>query len=88
MLRLEQKIQFPCERYITPNIVKRLTLKHIFWKAKTFLKKLEYRFLVKSTKIENTLLSYNTIISEANIKTNTMVSTKWTYQKERSFASK
>ena len=88
MLRLEQKIQFPCERYITPNIVKGLTLKHIFWKAKTFLKKLEYRFLVKSTKIENTSLSYNTIISEANIKTNTMVSIKWTYQKERSFASK
>ena len=88
MLRLEQKIQFPCERYITPNIVKGIILKHIFWKAKTFLKKLEYRFLVKSTKIENTSLSYNTIISEAHIKTNTMVSTKWTYQKERSFASK
>ena len=44
-------------------------------------------FWVESTKIENTSFLYNTAISEANNKTNRMVSTKWTYHKERSFAS-
>ena len=74
-------MQFPCERYITSDIVKRLTLEQIFWKTKTFLKKLEYRLLVESTKIENTSLTYNSVISEANVKTNRIVSTKWTYYK-------
>ena len=32
---------------------------------KTMLKKLEYRFLVESTKIENTWFSYKTAMSEA-----------------------
>ena len=49
-----------------------LTLKQIFWKTKTFFKKLEYSFLVKSTKIEN--ISDKTAKSEANVKTNRMVS--------------
>ena len=48
---------------------------------------LEYRFLVESTKIENASFPYKTAISEANVKTNRMVSTKSTYHKERSFAS-
>ena len=61
-------------------------LKQIFWKTKTFLKKLEFRFLVESTKIENALFPYKTAISEANVKTNRMVNEKWTYHKERSFA--
>ena len=43
------------------NVFNNLTLKQIFWKTKTF-KKLEYRFLVKSNKIEKasfpTKLSY------------------------------
>ena len=50
-------------------------------------KKLDYRFLVESTKIENTSLPYKIALSEANFKTYRMVSTKWTYHKERSFAS-
>ena len=54
---------------------------------KTFFKKLEERFLVENTKIENASLPYKTAISEANVKTNKMVSTKLTYDKERSFAS-
>ena len=45
------------------------TLKRIFWKTKTFFKKLEYRFLVESTKIENASFPYKTAISEANVKT-------------------
>ena len=36
---------------------------------KTFFKKLEYRFLVEITKIENASFTYKTTISEANVKT-------------------
>ena len=36
------------------NVLNTLTLKQIFWKMKTSLKKLEYRFLVETTKIEST----------------------------------
>ena len=36
---------------------------------------------------ENALFPYKTAISEANDKANKMVTTKWTNQKERSFAS-
>ena len=60
-----------------------VTVKQIFWKTKTFSKKLVYHFLVESTKIENVSHPYKT----ANGKTNRMLSTKWNYHKERSFAS-
>ena len=53
---------------------------------KTSSNKLEYRFLAESTKIENRSFTYETVTLEANIKTNRMLSTKWTYQKEGSFA--
>ena len=47
-----------------------LTLKKIFGKTKAFFKKLEYSFLVQSTKIENTSFpSYKTTKSEANVRT-------------------
>ena len=54
---------------------------------KTFFKKLEYCFLLENTKIEDASFPYKTTISEANVKKNRMVSAKWTYHKERSFAS-
>ena len=41
-----------------------------------FFKKPVYPFLVESTKIENALFSYKTVISKANIKTNEMISKK------------
>ena len=63
------------------------TLKQIFWKKKTFFKKLEYHFLVETTKIENALFPYKTAISEGNFKTNRMVTTKRTYHEDWSFAS-
>ena len=50
-----------------------LTSKQIFWKTKTFFKKLEYRFLVEATKIENTAFPSKTALSEANVKTNKIV---------------
>ena len=46
------------------------------WKMKTFLKNLEDHFLVENTKIENASFSYKSVMSEANVKTNRMVSTK------------
>ena len=50
-------------------------------------KKLEHCFLVESTKIVNASFPYKTAISEVNVKTNRMVTTKWPYRKERNFAS-
>ena len=37
---------------------------------------MEHRFLVERTKIENTSFPYETATSEANVKTNKMVTTK------------
>ena len=37
---------------------------------------MEYCFLVESTKIENTTFPYKSALSEANVKTNRMGSTK------------
>ena len=64
-----------------------LTLKQISSKTKNFFKKIECRFWVESNKFESASFSYKTALSEANIKPNSIVTTKWTYQKERSFAS-
>ena len=47
-------------------------------KRKTLYKKLEYRFLVESNQIENTTSPCNTALSEANVKTKRMESTKRT----------
>ena len=69
------------------NVFNTLTLKQTFWKTKTLYKNLEYCLLVESTKIENALSSKKPAISEANVKANRMMSTKWTYRKEWSFAS-
>ena len=63
------------------NVFNTLTLKQIFWKTKTFLKQLEYRFLVESTNIENASFSYKSVILETNVKTNRMVNAKWSYPK-------
>ena len=57
-----------------------------FLENENFFQKPGVPFLVESTKIENASFPYKTAISEANVKTNKMVTTKWTYQKERSFA--
>ena len=65
------------------NVLNTVILKWIFWKTKTFIKKLEYRFLVESNKIENASFPYKTAISKANVKANEMATTKWVYQKER-----
>ena len=61
------------------NVFNTLTLKQIFWKTKTFFEKLENRFLVESTNIENASFLYKAAISEVNVKTNRMLSTKWEF---------
>ena len=38
-------------------------------------------------KIEKASFPYKIAISEANVKTNRMITTKWAYHRERSFAS-
>ena len=58
-----------------------------FLENENLFQKLEYRFLIESTKIENASFLRKTAISEANVKTNGMVSTKWTYPTERTFPS-
>ena len=55
------------------NVFNSLTLKKIFWKRKTFFKRLEYRFLVEGTKTETTSFLHKTVISETNVKTYRMV---------------
>ena len=47
--------------------------------------KLEYRFLVESTKIENTSFPYNTVISEASVKINRMDEYKMDVSQRREF---
>ena len=69
------------------NVFKALALIQIFWKTKTFFNKLEYNFLVETSKIENASFSFKTTLSEANVKTNRIATTKRTYHKEWSFAS-
>ena len=58
-----------------------------FLKNKNLFQKLEYRFLVETTKIENKLFPFKTALSEASVKTNRIVTPKWIYHKEWSFAS-
>ena len=43
----------------------------------TVFEKLEYCFLVESTKIENRSFPYKTAISETNVKKNKIVNAKW-----------
>ena len=63
------------------NVFDNLALKHIFWKTKTFFKKLKHRFLVKSSNIENAPFPYKSIIAEANVKANRMGNAKCTNHK-------
>ena len=50
------------------NVFNTLTLKKVFCKKKTFFRKLDFRFLVESTKIEIAIFSYKTVLPEANVK--------------------
>ena len=58
-----------------------------FLENENLFQKTGVHFLVETTKIENTSFPFKTALSEANVKTNRMATTKWTYHKEWSFAS-
>ena len=49
--------------------------------------KMEYRFFIEHTKIKKASFPYKTAVSEVNVKTNKMLTTKWAYHREWSFAS-
>ena len=51
------------------------TFSILTFEKETFFKKLEYRFLAESTKIENARFPYKTAMSEANVKINRIEST-------------
>ena len=87
VLRLRYQYVFIWQSVKNLNVFNTLTLKQIFWKTKTFFKKLEYRFLAESAKIENASFPYKSPIPEVNVRTNRMVSAKWTCHKKRNFAS-
>ena len=59
----------------------------IFRKTKTLFQKTVVLLLVEATKIENTSFPFKAAPSEANVKPNRIATTKWTYHKERNFAS-
>ena len=86
-LRLRDRHVFMWQSVKVLNVFNALTLIQIFWKTKSFLKKLKCSFLVETTKIESTSFPFKTALSETNVKTNRMATTKWTYHKEWSFAS-
>ena len=68
------------------NVFTALSLKQIFLETKIFFKKLEYSFLVETTKSEDSSFPFKTALSEANVKCR-METKKWTYHNEWSFAS-
>ena len=69
------------------NVFNTLTLKQDSWKTKTSYKKLEYCFLVDTTTTESATFPYKTASSKANVRTNCVGSTTWSYQKERIFTT-
>ena len=54
-----------------------------FLKNENLFQKIGQRFLAEVTEIENATFPYNTTLSKANVKTNRMVSAKWTYHKKQ-----
>ena len=79
---------FLCENsLVILNVFSILTLRQIFLNSENLFHKTRVPLLVESAKIDNTKFLYETALSEANVKTNIMVSSTWTYHKKWSFAS-
>ena len=72
-----------CQSLEILNAFNTFSLKHVFGKTKTFFKKLEYCFSIKSAAHENLTFLYKTSQSKACVKTNAMGSIKLTYHKEQ-----
>ena len=67
-LRLRARHDFMWQSLEILNVFNTSTFKQIFWETETLFKKLEYSFLVESTKIENATFPYKANLSEANVK--------------------
>ena len=67
-LHLRDRYVFMWQSADILDVFSTLNLKQIFWKTKTFFKKLKYSFLVESTKIGNASFPYKITISESNVK--------------------
>ena len=85
-LRLRDRYGFMWRSVKILNIFSTLTLKQ-FSRKLPFFKKLKYHLLVECIKIEKASFPYKTVISEANVETNGIVTTKWVYHRGLSFAS-
>ena len=59
-----------------------------FLENENLFQKTGVQFLVETTKIEITSFPFKTALSEANVKTSRVTTTKWNYHKAWSFASK
>ena len=68
------------------NAFNTLTLKQIFWKTKTFFKKLEYWFL-KALRLKTYHFHTKLPYQKPMLRQIKWVSTKWIHHKERSFTS-
>ena len=66
VLRLKDRYVFIWQSLEILNVFFTLRLKQVFWKMKTFSRKLEYSFLVEHTKIENTTFPYKTALTGPN----------------------
>ena len=66
------------------NVFNTLTLKQIFWKTKTFFKKLEYCFL-KTLRLKTYHFHTKLPYQKPMLRQIKWVSTKWTHHKEWSF---
>ena len=81
-LRLRDWRVFMWQPLAILNAFSTLTFNKIFFRPQTFVKKLEYDFLLESSKNENATFPYKTARSVANVRTNRLGSNK-----EGSFAS-
>ena len=73
--RFERSAYFMWQSVKVSNFFNTLTLKQIFWKTKTFFKKLEYRFVVETTKIESTSFQFRLLCQKPMLR-----QTEWRLQ--------
>ena len=67
-LHLRDRHVFAWQSLGISNVFNTLTLKQVFWRSKTFLKKLEDHFWVQTTTNESATWPYKTFLSKGRIK--------------------
>ena len=67
-LRLRDRHDFMWQSVKVSDVFNTLTLEQIFWKTKTFFKKLEYSFLFETTKIENASFPFRTACQKSMLR--------------------